>query len=84
MDVVGHDDVGVDGLVFKGFGGVGKGFMDQVGDFGFAEVEWANFGGVEETVHKSEGFFRWGVWSGDVALGREAAVETPSEEDGLV
>jgi hypothetical protein len=47
-------------------------------------VEWANFGGVEETVHESEGFFGGGVWSGDVAFGREAAVETPSEEDGLV
>ena len=61
-----------------------EGVQNGFGYFWLAEVGGACFGRVEKVVHEGEGFFRGCLRRCDVSLGREASVESPGQEDGLV
>ena len=83
MDVVGHHHKGMQDVVLMNVLPVQEGRNNEIGDLRPGQVERASDGLVQQAIHGHEG--RSGVCCacGEVSVLRQAALQTPSNEQGL-
>ena len=84
MNVVRHDHEGVQDIMSEDAGVVLDGFHDHVGNGRLAKVECAGAGFVQQSIHGVEGLSGVERGRGEGTVGRQAVVETPGKEDGLL
>ena len=82
MNVVRHNNIGMELAVPHVLLFVVDGFDYHRGELRTAKVQRTSVSGVEKAVHRQEGLAGGGRRR-ETAVRREAAMQTPGEEDGL-
>jgi hypothetical protein len=82
VNVVAHDDITVEMVVFQMLVSIVNGLHDHIRDLRPAKMERASGCVVEKAVHRKERL-SGGACSGEAAIHRKAAMQAPGEEDRL-
>jgi len=84
MDVIRHDDKGMYNVMSEAFSIVVNCLNHHFGHLRLAKVERASARLVEETIQSGKHFSGWQSAAREPTTRRETAMESPSEEDGLL